>query len=177
MYNVSCSFVATLHDYAGNPFVNQSLSLSTVATSGRVGSGPISPGEQRTCSWGITRPQYRAWAPTYMDAQLGLTPLDAGEHPYLLRITVVVTFNGAMAFTAEAEKVICTPKIGAGSLKKRLFCQARRGQYVVPTPDTATGATLAHLIVAGPHVLWSKQRSVGSQSVQNSLHVAVNGLQ
>ena len=136
---VLCSFVATLRDYAGRPFVNGSI-----AHSGSINVS-VHANTTKQCSWGVTRAAYRQYAPTYMDKQLGLEPVDPAEHPYLLRISVTVTVNSSLVFSSNVDKVLCTPRIGAGSLKKRLFCEARRGQYLVPAVGSATQKALSHL--------------------------------
>ena len=142
--DVTCSFTASVHDYAGRPFVNNSLAASTAAKHAVTLTG-LADKDAKACSWDIARPAYARFAPTAMDAQAGLTAVDSNEHPYVLRISTTLSVKGAGIVLAETvDKIICTPKIG-GTLKKRIFCEANRGQYVVPAEDTPTKAALAHL--------------------------------
>ena len=142
--DVTCSFTASVHDYAGRPFVNGSLAASTAAKHAVTLTG-LADKDAKACSWDIARSAYARFAPTAMDAQAGLTAVDSNEHPYVLRISTTISVKGAGIVLAETvDKIICTPKIG-GTLKKRIFCEANRGQYVVPAEDTPTKAALAHL--------------------------------
>lgn len=101
-----------------------------------------------TCTFPIiTRSSWRRYASTHMDVRDGLLDMEPGSRAYALHFSVTATQvgDGTLILAEERSKIICTPLIGAGSLRTKLFCDDSRGQWLRPAEDTAETSVMQHL--------------------------------
>ena len=63
---------------------------------------------------------------------------------YILPITASTSDDGIILME-ERTKIICTPRIGAGSLRSKILCDDNRGQWMRPASDSKSQIYLAHL--------------------------------
>ena len=131
--NLTCSLHVTAQDYTGNvlgPVFN-----ATIVNS-------------KECLFPtITRAQWRQYASTYMDVQDGYGEMAPGERAYALHfvVTAINAVDGALVLVDERNKIICTPIIGAGSLRTKLICDDHRGIWLRPSDSAAENNALQHL--------------------------------
>ena len=59
-----------------------------------------------------------------MDVRDGFSAMEPGQRAYAIKVEVVVSdpASGQLLFTDTRAKVICTPIIGAGSLRSKITC-------------------------------------------------------
>ena len=102
--------------------------------------------ETAGCTFGkVNRSVWRQYAATYMDTQDGFSALDPSEQAYLLHFEITVSAKHSdgprLVLVEERSKVICTPLVGL-SLKKKIICADKRGQWLRPPEDNSA---VAHL--------------------------------
>jgi hypothetical protein len=82
-----------------------------------------------------------------MDVRDGLPDMEPGSRAYALHFSVTATRvdDGTLILAEERSKIICTPLIGAGSLRTKLFCDDNRGQWVRPTDESSETNVMQHV--------------------------------
>ena len=131
---LNCALKITARDYAGN--VLGQIYNATIINS-------------RQCTFpDLKRSAWRQYASTHMDVKDGFIDMEAGSRAFALHfeVTATTTSDNILVLVDSRIKIICTPIIGAGSLKNKLFCDDQRGQWIRPSSESTTEKNaLSHL--------------------------------
>ena len=96
----------------------------------------------------IKRSQWLEFATTHFDVGKNniTSAMEPSERAYALHFAITAsTSDDGIILMEERTKIICTPRIGSGSLRSKILCDDNRGQWIRPESDSNSQSYLAHL--------------------------------